>query len=138
MGADRGARRDDAARKAGPAVDSCRPKPGDVDVDAVGHRGHGPGVGAGHVVGEHYCLFPQRRHQAIGPAAVLRALAQAGRPLSTVALESIVEDLRTSSVAFEHYDLPKTTRDGDIHEMAGMRGVWFKDPDGSIIGLVNQ
>lgn len=54
------------------------------------------------------------------------------------ALESIVEDLRTSSVAFEHYDLPKTTRDGDIHEMAGMRGVWFKDPDGSIIGLVNQ
>ena len=53
-------------------------------------------------------------------------------------LESIVQDLRTRGVAFEHYDLPDTTRDGDIHEMGGMRGVWFKDPDGNIIGLVNQ
>ena len=53
-------------------------------------------------------------------------------------LESIVEGLRTSGVAFEHYDLPDTTRDGDIHEMGGMRGVWLKDPDGNIIGLVNQ
>ena len=53
-------------------------------------------------------------------------------------LESIVEDLRAKGVAFEHYDLPDTTRDGDIHEMGGMRGVWFKDPDGNIIGLVNQ
>jgi catechol 2,3-dioxygenase-like lactoylglutathione lyase family enzyme len=53
-------------------------------------------------------------------------------------LEPIVQDLRTKGVAFEHYDLPGTTRDGDIHEMRGMRGVWFKDPDGNIIGLVNQ
>lgn len=53
-------------------------------------------------------------------------------------LESIVHHLRTKGVAFEHYDLPDTTRDGDIHEMGGMRGVWFKDPDGNIIGLVNQ
>jgi catechol 2,3-dioxygenase-like lactoylglutathione lyase family enzyme len=53
-------------------------------------------------------------------------------------LESIVQDLRTKGVAFEHYDLPDTTRDGDIHEMGGMRGVWFKDPEGNIIGLVDQ
>ena len=53
-------------------------------------------------------------------------------------LEPIVEDLRTNGVAFEHYDLPGTTRDGDIHETGGMRGVWLKDPDGNIIGLVNQ
>jgi len=53
-------------------------------------------------------------------------------------LESIVQDLRTKGVAFEHYDLPDTTRDGDIHEMGDMRGAWFKDPDGNIIGLVNQ
>ena len=53
-------------------------------------------------------------------------------------LESTVQDLRTKGVAFEHYDLPGTTRDGDIHEMGGMRGVWFKDPDGNIIGLVDQ
>ena len=53
-------------------------------------------------------------------------------------LDSIVQDLRTNGVAFEHYDLPDTTRDGDFHEMGDMRGVWFKDPDGNIIGLVNQ
>ena len=53
-------------------------------------------------------------------------------------LDSIVQDLRTKGVAFEHYDLPGTTRDGDIHEMGGMRGVWFKDPDNNIIGLVDQ
>ena len=53
-------------------------------------------------------------------------------------LESIVTSLRGNGVVFEHYDLPGTTRDGDIHEMGGMRGVWLKDPDGNIIGLVNQ
>lgn len=53
-------------------------------------------------------------------------------------LESVVEDLRKNGVSFEHYDLPGTTREGDIHEVDGMRGVWFKDPDGNIIGLVNQ
>lgn len=53
-------------------------------------------------------------------------------------LESIVKGLRGNGVVFEHYDLPDTTRDGDIHEMGGMRGVWLKDPDGNIIGLVNQ
>ena len=53
-------------------------------------------------------------------------------------LDSVVQNLRSNGVAFEHYDLPGTTRDGDIHEMGDMRGVWFKDPDGNIIGLVNQ
>ena len=53
-------------------------------------------------------------------------------------LESIVQDLRAKGVAFEHYDLPDTTRDGDIHETGGMRGAWFMDPDGNIIGLVDQ
>ena len=36
------------------------------------------------------------------------------------------------------HDLPGTTRDGDIHEMGDdMRGVWFKDPSGNIISVVN-
>jgi catechol 2,3-dioxygenase-like lactoylglutathione lyase family enzyme len=53
-------------------------------------------------------------------------------------LDSIVQDLRSKGVTFEHYDLPETTRAGDIHEMSdGMRGVWFKDPSGNIISLVN-
>lgn len=53
-------------------------------------------------------------------------------------LDSIVQDLKTKGVTFEHYDLPDTTRDGDVHEMGdGMRGVWFKDPSGNIISIVN-
>jgi len=47
--------------------------------------------------------------------------------------------LRAKGVSFEHCDLPDTTRDGDIHELGvAMRGVWFKDPAGNIIALVNQ
>ena len=53
-------------------------------------------------------------------------------------LDAIVQDLRAKGVAFEHYDLPNATRNGDIHEAEGMRGVWLKDPAGNIIGLVNQ
>ena len=54
------------------------------------------------------------------------------------AARAAVQDLRTKGVAFEPYGLPDTTRDGDIHETGGMRGVWFKDPEGNIIGLVDQ
>jgi catechol 2,3-dioxygenase-like lactoylglutathione lyase family enzyme len=53
-------------------------------------------------------------------------------------LDAIVQTLRGNGVSFEHYDLPGTTRDGDIHSMGGMRGVWFKDPDGNILSLVSQ
>lgn len=53
-------------------------------------------------------------------------------------LDSVVQELRSKGVTFEHYDLPGTTRDGDIHEMGDdMRGVWFKDPSGNIISVVN-
>ena len=41
-------------------------------------------------------------------------------------------------VAFEHYDLPDTEHEGDVHVMGEMRGAWFKDPAGNIIGLINQ
>ena len=53
-------------------------------------------------------------------------------------LDAVVEALRAKGVSFEHYDLPETTREGDVHVMGEMRGVWFKDPAGNIIGLVNQ
>ena len=52
--------------------------------------------------------------------------------------DTMVEDLRGNGVTFEQYDLPDTTREGDIHLIGEMRGVWFKDPDGNIISLVNQ
>lgn len=53
-------------------------------------------------------------------------------------LERIVETLRKKNVTFEHYDLPETTRQGDIHVAGGVRVAWLKDPDGNIIALINQ
>jgi catechol 2,3-dioxygenase-like lactoylglutathione lyase family enzyme len=51
--------------------------------------------------------------------------------------DAIVEALRSKGVTFEHYDLPDTTREGDVHAIGEFRGVWFKDPDGNILSLVN-
>jgi catechol 2,3-dioxygenase-like lactoylglutathione lyase family enzyme len=53
-------------------------------------------------------------------------------------LDKIVADLKTKGVNFEHYDMPGGTREGDVHVMDDMRAVWFKDPDGNILNLVNQ
>ena len=52
--------------------------------------------------------------------------------------DRIVEELRAKGVAFEHYDLPDTTREGDVHIAGGFKAVWFKDPDGNILNLINQ
>jgi catechol 2,3-dioxygenase-like lactoylglutathione lyase family enzyme len=52
-------------------------------------------------------------------------------------LEDEVEALNEKGVRFEHYDLPETTRNGDIHQSGDVKVAWFKDPDGNIISLVN-
>ena len=53
-------------------------------------------------------------------------------------LDAIVQDLKAKGIAFEHYDdLPDTRREGDVHVMGEIRGVWFKDPDGNILNLTN-
>jgi catechol 2,3-dioxygenase-like lactoylglutathione lyase family enzyme len=52
--------------------------------------------------------------------------------------EAIVQELKTKGVTFEHYDLPDTTREGDVHLVGELRGVWLKDPDGNILSLVNM
>ena len=49
--------------------------------------------------------------------------------------DAIVGDLKSKGVTFEHYDLPDTTREGDVHVMGDFRTVWFKDPDGNILNL---
>ncbi|WP_395651520.1 VOC family protein [Brevundimonas sp.] len=48
-----------------------------------------------------------------------------------------VEALKAKGVAFEHYpDLPDLTLNGDIHEAGDIKLVWFKDPDGNILHLI--
>jgi len=52
-------------------------------------------------------------------------------------LEDVVETLKAKGVTFEHYQLPDTVREGDIHVSGGIRNAWFKDPDGNIHALSN-
>ena len=52
-------------------------------------------------------------------------------------IESVVRELKTKGVAFEHYDMPDMTREGDIHVAGNMKVAWFKDPDGNILNVIN-
>jgi catechol 2,3-dioxygenase-like lactoylglutathione lyase family enzyme len=51
-------------------------------------------------------------------------------------VDDLVRTLKGRGVTFEHYDLPKLTRQGDVHVAGSMRTAWFKDPDGNILSLV--
>jgi predicted enzyme related to lactoylglutathione lyase len=51
-------------------------------------------------------------------------------------LDTEVKDLQGKGLAFEHYDLPGVTWDGDIASLPGMgRAAWFKDSEGNIMCL---
>ena len=52
--------------------------------------------------------------------------------------DAIIAELGAKGVSFEHYELPGTTREGDVHLMGELKAAWFKDPDGNILNLVNQ
>jgi catechol 2,3-dioxygenase-like lactoylglutathione lyase family enzyme len=51
-------------------------------------------------------------------------------------VDDLVRTLKGRGVTFEHYDLPKMTRQGDVHVAGSMRTAWFKDPDGNILSVV--
>ena len=52
-------------------------------------------------------------------------------------IESIVKTLKSKGVAFEHYDMPGLTLQGDIHVGGdSMKAAWCKDPDGNILAFV--
>lgn len=50
----------------------------------------------------------------------------------------IVNALKDKGVAFEHYEMPGITLEGDLHVGYGMKVAWFKDPDGNILNLIDQ
>jgi catechol 2,3-dioxygenase-like lactoylglutathione lyase family enzyme len=55
------------------------------------------------------------------------------------AFDSVVADLKRKGVRFERYDMPGVKMDGDVHVFDGnMRVVWFKDPDGNILNVINR
>ena len=53
-------------------------------------------------------------------------------------LRDIMKALKDKGVAFEHYDMPGTKLEGDLHVSYGMKIAWFKDPDGNILNLIDQ
>lgn len=54
-------------------------------------------------------------------------------------LEAAVDELLGKGITFEQYDLPgfKTDERG-IAETQGVRGAWFKDPDGNILAVAER
>jgi catechol 2,3-dioxygenase-like lactoylglutathione lyase family enzyme len=52
-------------------------------------------------------------------------------------VEDTVRDLKARGIGFEHYDLPDTTRQGDVHVSGPVKNAWFKDPDGNILAIMS-
>jgi catechol 2,3-dioxygenase-like lactoylglutathione lyase family enzyme len=53
-------------------------------------------------------------------------------------LEKEVAELRDRGVTFEEYDLPGLKTVNGIAEIQGVKGAWFKDPDGNILSVGEQ
>ena len=53
-------------------------------------------------------------------------------------VEEIIRTLKAKGVTFEHYDLPQTKREGDVHVAGEHKIAWFKDPDGNILSVMNR
>ncbi|HYB29381.1 MAG TPA: VOC family protein [Solirubrobacteraceae bacterium] len=76
---------------------------------------------------------------------VFPSVAGAGASGATVAgwyvpdIESVVDELTANGIAFEHYDEPPLVTDArGIAVLGPNKGAWFKDPDGNILGLLQE
>lgn len=85
------------------------------------------------------------RYEAGGGSLVLVYPSQfAGTAKSTCMgfdvddVEKAVGELRERGVVFEEYDLPGLKTIGGIAEIEGIKGAWFKDPDGNILSIGQQ
>jgi catechol 2,3-dioxygenase-like lactoylglutathione lyase family enzyme len=52
-------------------------------------------------------------------------------------VDEIARALKARGVRFEHYEMPQTHLEGDIHVAGERRIAWFRDPDGNILSLVS-
>ena len=52
-------------------------------------------------------------------------------------VEGVVRALKAKGVTFEHYDMPDTALQGDVHVAGKIKIAWFKDPDGNILSIVS-
>ncbi|WP_042366254.1 VOC family protein [Streptacidiphilus neutrinimicus] len=51
-------------------------------------------------------------------------------------LDAVMADLRRRGIVFEEYDLPGLKTVGGVAEIGTVRGSWFKDSEGNILGVV--
>jgi len=77
-----------------------------------------------------------------GTQLYVYATPSAGQAAHTLAgwtvtdLEAEMAELRSRGVTFEEYDLPGIKTVDGVAEAGGMRGAWFKDSEGNILGLM--
>jgi catechol 2,3-dioxygenase-like lactoylglutathione lyase family enzyme len=50
-------------------------------------------------------------------------------------LTTAMKELRDAGVVFEEYDFPGLKTVDGVAEIGGVKGAWFKDPDGNILAL---
>ena len=53
-------------------------------------------------------------------------------------IERVVQGLKDKGVRYDHYEMPNTKLEVEIHVEGNMKVAWFKDPDGNILNLINQ
>jgi catechol 2,3-dioxygenase-like lactoylglutathione lyase family enzyme len=53
-------------------------------------------------------------------------------------VEVAVKELRDRGIVFEDYDFPGLKTVDGIAEIQGVKGAWFKDPDGNILAVGQQ
>jgi catechol 2,3-dioxygenase-like lactoylglutathione lyase family enzyme len=52
-------------------------------------------------------------------------------------IAALVAALKAKGVRFEHYDMPDTKMEGDLHVQGGRKVAWCKDPDGNILCIAH-
>lgn len=50
-------------------------------------------------------------------------------------VETAAKELRDRGIVFEEYDMPGLKTVDGIAEIQGVKGAWFKDPDGNILSV---
>jgi len=53
-------------------------------------------------------------------------------------IDAMARALKAKGVNFEHYDMPQTHIEGDVHVAGERRIAWFKDPDGNMLSMVSH
>lgn len=83
-------------------------------------------------------------YESGGSSFVVYPSPSAGTSEATVAswevadVDGEVRELRAKGVTFEEYDFPGLKTENGIATMGPIRGAWFKDPDGNILGVYQE